>query len=340
MQPTSPHAPAPPAAALSSEPSPAAASEASVADSAADETSSTETHDLSLPLSSLLEHISLAHSPLERMSHCSSLLGLPPESVVWAHGVNLPAQLHHALRDGTNFIEADVCWNTVSAVPVMRHSSYSSRPLAHEFTFAEFVHTFITCNFKVLGLKLDFKSGASIMPCMQLLRDCQFHLPLWLNADVCKGPGGLEPSVTPSEVFDCIHMGYNKALDLTLSIGWTTFFPFSSSSKYTASHVAELKREIDTHYIPREVAITFPIRASFARASWCELLKLLDPSWRPRTSLTMWTAVEGVPQGDLDWLREEARRCRVTVFFDVDKGSKAEWWSKSRVAYYMGASGH
>lgn len=150
-------------------------------------------------------------------------------------------------------------------------------------------------------------------------------------------------------MFDCIHMGYtnvhwpwSKSLDFTLSIGWTTLFPFSSPSKYTASHVAELKREIDTHYIPREVAITFPIRAaaSFARASWCELPKLLDPSWRPRTSLIMWTAVEGMPQGNLDWLREEARRCKVTVFFDVDKGSKAEWWSKSRVAYYIGASSH
>jgi len=127
-------------------------------------------------------------------------------------------------------------------------------------------------------------------------------------------------------------MGYTKSLDLTLSIGWTIFSPFSSSSKYTASNVAELKREIDTHYILREVAITFPIRASFARASWSELLKLLDPSWRPRTSLTMWTAVEGVPQGDLHWLREEARRCKVTVLFDLDKGSKGEWWSKSRVA--------
>ena len=59
-----------------------------------------------------------------------------------------------------------MCANTVSAVPGMRYSSYSSRPLIHEFTFAELVHTFITCNFKVPGLKLDFKSGASIMPCM------------------------------------------------------------------------------------------------------------------------------------------------------------------------------
>jgi hypothetical protein len=132
----------------------------------------------------------------------------------------------------------------------------------------------------------------------------------------------------------------SKSLDLTLSIGWTTLFPFSSPSKCTASHVAELKRDIDTHYIPREVAITFPIRASFARASLCELLELLDPLWRPRTSHTMWTAVEGVPQGDLDWLCEEARHCKVKVYFDVDKGSKAEWWSKRRVAYYIGASSH
>jgi hypothetical protein len=340
MQTSSLGAHALPAVALSTQSSPAAAPVMDAADSAADDSSSSQTNDLDIPLASLLEHMSKAHAPLERRSHCSSLLGLPPEAVVWAHGVNLPAQLHHALRDGTNFIEADVCWNSVSAVPVMRHSSFSTRPLALEFTFAQFVHTFITCNFKVLGLKLDFKSGASIMPCMQLLHDCQFHLPLWLNADVCKGPGGLEPSVTPSEVFDAIHLGYAKSLDLTLSIGWTTFFPFSASSKYTASHIAELQREIDSHYIPRDVAITFPIRASFARASWSELLKLLDSSWRPRTSLTMWTAVEGVPQADLDWLREEARRCQVTVFFDVDKGSKAAWWSKSRVAYYMGRSTH
>ncbi len=99
---------------------------------------------------------------------------------------------------------------SVSAVYGMRYSSYSSRPLIHKFTFAELVHAFITCNFKVPGLKLDFTSGASIMPCMHVLHDCQFHLPLWLNADVRKGLGGLEPSVTPREVFDCILMGYTN----------------------------------------------------------------------------------------------------------------------------------
>ncbi len=307
-------------------------------DSAAGDDATCLECSLDAPLSSLLDSISQAHSPLQRLSHCSSLLGLPPESVIWAHGVNTPSQLHIALRDGTNFIEADVCWNTVSAVPVMRHSSYSTRPLSREFAFSDFVHTFITCNFKVLGLKLDFKSGASILPCMQVLRDCQFHLPLWLNADICKGPGGFEPSVAPLEVFETIHMDRAKALDVTLSIGWTTFFPFFSTSKYTSSHIADMRREIDAHYIPRDVAITFPVRASFARASWSELLKLLDPTWRPKTSLTMWTAVEGVPQADLDWLREEAKRCHVTVFFDVDKGSKAEWWSRNRVAYYVGAA--
>jgi hypothetical protein len=307
-------------------------------DATADDDANCIAPALDAPLASLLDSMSQANSPLQRLSHCSSLLSLPPESVVWAHGVNTPSQLHIALRDGTNFIEADVCWNTVSAVPVMRHSSYSSRPLSREFSFSDFVHTFITCNFKVLGLKLDFKSGASILPCMQVLRDCQFHLPLWLNADICKGPGGFEPSVAPLEVFETIHMHGTKSLDVTLSIGWTTFFPFFSSSKYTSSHIADMRREIDAHYIPRDVAITFPVRASFARASWSELLKLLDPTWRPKTSLTMWTAVEGVPQADLDWLREAAKSCRVTVFFDVDKGSKAEWWSRNRVAFYVGAA--
>jgi hypothetical protein len=305
--------------------------------SAASDASSIES-PLNVPLSLLLDSMSQVDSPLQRRSHSRSLLGLPPDSVVWAHGVNSPSQLHIALRDGTNFIEADVCWNSVSATPVMRHSSYSSRSLAQEFTFLDFVRTFITCNFKVLGLKLDFKSGASILPCMEVLRDCQFHLPLWLNADICKGPGGLEPSVSPKDVFQIIHMDFPRSLDITLSIGWTTFFPIFSTSKYSAAHVAELRREIDAHYIPRDVAITFPIRASFARSSWNELLKLLDPSWRPRTSLTMWTAVEGVPQCDLDWLREQAKRCCVTVYFDVDKGSKAEWWSRKRMAYYVGAS--
>ena len=308
------------------------------ADAAHTENTNPVDDDSNLPLSALLDSISQSHAPIQRHSYCSSLVGLPPESVVWAHGVNTPPQLHHALRDGTNFIEADVCWNTACAVPVMRHSSYSSRSLSQEFAFTDFVHTFVTCNFKVLGLKLDFKSGASILPCMQVLHDCQFHLPVWLNADICKGPGGLEPSVAPKEVFETIHMDFLKSLDVTLSIGWTTFFPFFSSSKYTASHVADMRREIDAHYIPREVAITFPIRASFARASWNYLLPLLDPTWRPKTSLTMWTAVEGVPQADLDWLRNESKRCHVTVFFDVDKGSKAAWWSRSRMAYYAGAS--
>jgi hypothetical protein len=55
------------------------------------------------------------------------------------------------------------------------------------------VHKFIF-NFKVLSLKPDFKSGASIMPCMHSAARppvTEFHRPLWLNADVFKGPGGL-----------------------------------------------------------------------------------------------------------------------------------------------------
>ena len=115
-------------------------------------------------------------------------------------------------------------------------------------------------SFKVPALKLEFK-GASIMPCMHVLRGCQFHLPLWLNADVCKGPGGLEPSVTPREVFDCIHMGctnvhcpWSKSLDHPFyRLDNLIPIPFSSPSKYTASHVAELKRE-------RSTRTTFPAK--------------------------------------------------------------------------------
>jgi hypothetical protein len=55
----------------------------------------------------------------------------------------------------------------------MRQSSYSSRPLTHEFTFAEFVHTFITCNFKVRssGLKTCGAAAAGPWCGRQLAKD-------------------------------------------------------------------------------------------------------------------------------------------------------------------------
>jgi hypothetical protein len=138
-----------------------------------------------------------------------------------------------------------VCWNTVSAVPVMRQSSYSNRPLTHEFTFAEFVHTFITCNFKVLVLKLDLKSGVSIMLCMHA---CCATVTVSGPAAVAERPRVQRPGRSGAvnhaqrgvrmHPHGLHHWSWSNSLDLTLSIVWTTRLPYSPFLR----HLSTLRR--------------------------------------------------------------------------------------------------
>jgi hypothetical protein len=84
-----------------------------------------------------------------------------------------------------------------------------------------------------VGLKLDFKDADAVLPCVRLLRDSNVGIhdasyvgahastrtmPLWLNADVIRGPGGRPP--IPGEQF--VQRCLEHCPSATLSLGWTT----------------------------------------------------------------------------------------------------------------------
>ena len=78
-----------------------------------------------------------------------------------------------------------------------------------------------------VGIKLDFKEIECVAPCVDLLRATGFGrsdssgefraVPLWLNADVVRGPGGREPIAGADFVSKCVAACPNA----TLSLGWT-----------------------------------------------------------------------------------------------------------------------
>ena len=82
-----------------------------------------------------------------------------------------------------------------------------------------------------VGLKLDFKDADAVLP-VRLLRDgngihdasyvgahaSTRRMPLWLNADVIRGPGGRPPIPGEQFVARCLE----HCPSATLSLGWTT----------------------------------------------------------------------------------------------------------------------
>jgi hypothetical protein len=64
--------------------------------------------------------------------------------------------------------------------------------------------------------------------------------------------------------------------------------------------------------------------------SWPALSRLLKHS--PHASLTLWTAHEGVPNHDLDWIISMCEEHQVYV--DCDKGPKHPHWHPRRLLDY------
>ncbi len=164
---------------------------------------------------------------------------------------------------------------------------------------------------------------------------------IWLNADILRGPGA---------VVDALGLNPHQFLQnckilphAALSLGWTTGFDhfslFNSKDDKLYEHCyvdAMLAICNDPSLVHPMQELTFPIRASLARESWHELERLVNlnsytnPN-RPQPSITLWTGVEGVPENDLIWFHQLSKEKKIPIYVDCDKGSKAGWYSFSRI---------
>ncbi len=198
------------------------------------------------------------------------------DGVRWAHAVNTSRKLDKALDDiGVDMIEADIVVSRtndiVMAHPPKRHS---------DLTFHSFLMrvTKAVNQGRRVGIKLDFKDANAVEPCLRLLRRPNF--PVWLNADVIKGPGGREPIPARTFVMQCSHM----SPDATLSLGWThTLTPILGYTEHMIMEMLELTRGTRQH-------VTYAISAAHLYASdemvVDTLLAYIDGS--NSRSLTLW----------------------------------------------------
>ena len=152
--------------------------------------------------------------------------------VVWAHAVNSRAALDLALGDsGVHMLEADLMLapprsgTPDAAVPTAEDVIMCHPPASRsDITFDAFLRRVVRAvrAGRVVGVKLDFKHPDAVAPALALLRREGLgrvglssssprggsretsestspeaarvaSMPVWLNADVIRGPGGREP---------------------------------------------------------------------------------------------------------------------------------------------------
>ncbi|XP_062046068.1 protein FAM151A [Lepus europaeus] len=204
--------------------------------------------------------------------------------VTWYHAANSQEEMGAALKSDAMVLEADVTvegLNTANetGVPVMAHppAIYSDN------TLQQWLEAVLASSQK--GIKLDFKSIKAVGPSLDLLRQLteegRVRRPVWINADILRGPNVPLPiEVNASQFLALVQEKYPEA---TLSPGWTTLYlPLFPNSTYTRAMVEEMQGLVGA--LPQRV--TFPVRAVMLRAAWPNFSWLLGQS--DRYSLTLW----------------------------------------------------
>lgn len=138
----------------------------------------------------------------------------------WRHAVNSRKKLASALADETvHMLECDVILSAEDSVPICAHPPQTQSDL----TVLSLLETLLAAGTKK-GLKLDFKQFEAVRATLSIIGSRRFRnelrVPIWFNADVLSGPGGL---LTP-------HIDARKFLQeclstfrwATFSLGWTT----------------------------------------------------------------------------------------------------------------------
>ncbi|XP_048353160.1 protein FAM151A [Sphaerodactylus townsendi] len=231
--------------------------------------------------------------------------------VSWHHAANKKSEMEQALKSDVMVLEADVTtegYNTRNETdkPIMAHPPdiYSDNSLQ------EWLEAVLSSN---KAIKLDFKTIKAVGPSLDILakKSSQVAIdrPVWLNADILKGPNvPINTAVNASLFLSVIQ---EKFPNCTLSVGWTTlYFPFFSNKTYTQKMVEEMHSLVGK----LRQRITFPIRAVMARPAWPHLSWLLTQS--NRYSLTLWQGkTDPVTVEDLLFIRENSHPEQ--IFYDI-----------------------
>ncbi|XP_032970306.1 protein FAM151A [Rhinolophus ferrumequinum] len=232
--------------------------------------------------------------------------------VTWYHAANSQKDMWAALNSNVMVLEADVTvegLNTANetGVPIMAHppAIYSDN------TLQQWLEAVLANSQK--GIKLDFKSLKAVGPSLDLLqqltKDGRVRRPVWINADILRGPNvPISIELNATRFLALVQEKYPEA---TLSPGWTTLYmPLFPNSTYTRAMVEKMQKLVGA--LPQRV--TFPVRAVMAQAAWPHFSWLLGQS--DRYSLTLWQgASDPVSVDDLLYIRDN---CAIhQIYYDL-----------------------
>ncbi|CAJ1087349.1 protein FAM151A isoform X3 [Xyrichtys novacula] len=176
------------------------------------------------------------------------------------------------------------------------------------------------------GIKLDFKSLASVGHSLDLLREKNssggINRPVWLNADILRGPNvpGFMPQVNGSRFLELIQ---EKFPDVTLSPGWmVAYAPPLFTETYSRTMVEDMYNMVKN--VPQQV--TFPVHALLVQRGWQHISWLLSQS--PRFSLTLWQGSTHPNVSDLLFIRDNSHPAR--VYYDIYEPTLSEFKQAAR----------
>ncbi|KAK2107324.1 hypothetical protein P7K49_016838 [Saguinus oedipus] len=243
---------------------------------------------------------------LGQISHRDAL------EVTWYHAANSKKAMAAALNSNVTVLEADVNVEGLgtaneTGVPIMAHppAIYSDN------TLEQWLDTVLGSSQK--GIKLDFKNIKAVGPSLDLLRrlteEGKVQRPVWINADILKGPNvPISFEVNATQFLALVQEKYPK---VTLSPGWTTLYlAMFPNRTYTRAMVEKMHELVGV--VPQRV--TFPVRSSMVRAAWPHFSWLLSQS--ERYSLTLWQAAsDPMLVEDLLYIRDNTAVHQ--VYYDI-----------------------
>ncbi|XP_055017441.1 protein FAM151B isoform X2 [Boleophthalmus pectinirostris] len=231
--------------------------------------------------------------------------------ITWAHAVNSRSKLTEALKDSTLMLEADILMRALDPKePIMAHPPQTDSDITLEAWLQE-----LKPNHK--GIKLDFKSLDAVGPSVRLLEQIwgpSSRRPVWVNADVLPGPGGVASPLQPQSFLSAVGALPDHTV---LSLGWTTgWTPGAENPGYSWEMVREMEQICGRLKNP----VTFPVRAALMGQSAPQLLWLLQQSHR--FSLTVWTGQsDSFKTEDLVQFRKQLEPHR--VYYDLPEDQRS-----------------
>jgi len=248
-------------------------------------------------------------------------------------------------------LEADVLMGSIQSesshpshepVAIMAHPPDNSSNLGID-DFLDTVIKFTSEEKARKGIKLDIKDIDALHHVLKSLKKVKnsLNFPVWLNADVWKGPGDSQQDPLDAAKFikDIQDKFRKSSFHPTLSLGWTTKYGQDSegeghkssehsedkakhvisSGQYSTEDVKTAIQSLKKYHVIGEkgdTEITFPFRAGLAIHSVEQVEELLKEAG-PRSTITLWAAKDD-PQIDDAKLKEFVDKIgRNRVFLDL-----------------------